>query len=255
MTSTILEGRFNNRAAIVTGGAQGISKEIAFRIAREGGSVVIADINEDVGFATALNLSDSGLSVSFEQVDIENEDSVRSMVGRVALLLGGIDILINNAGIVGSERTLMNMPDLKEHRRIHNINYWGTVACTHSVLPHMKTKSYGRIVSASSIVALHGHRGQTGYSGSKAAIIGFSKSVAREVGRFGITSNVVAPGFIRTAMMEVVPDEDLATFEERTPIGRLGEPAEVAGLYAYLASEEAGFMTGRVYEIDGGFTL
>ena len=149
----------------------------------------------------------------------------------------------------------MNMPDLEQHRRIIAVNLLGAMACTHAALPHMKERLYGRIVTASSIVGIHGNVGQTGYGAAKAGLIGFSKSLAKEVGRYGITSNIVAPGFIETAMMEGVPAEKLAAIVERTPVGRLGTATEVAGLYVYLASEEAGFETGRVYEIDGGFTL
>jgi len=127
--------------------------------------------------------------------------------------------------------------------------------CTHAVLPFMKERGYGRVISASSVVALRGNVGQTAYAASKAGVIGFSDSLSKEVGRYGITSNVVAPGFTKTAMMEVVPEDKLAAIASMTPVGRLGEPDEIAGLYAYLASEEAGFVTGRVFEIDGGLPL
>lgn len=255
MDRTAIEGRFNGRTAIVTGGAQGIGREIAQRIAVEGGSVVIADINPEVGEAAAGELADSGLSVAYEAVNVADEDDARRMVSRAASVLEGVDILINNAGITGRERTFLKMPDLSEHGRILAVNLLGPMACTHAVLPIMKENGYGRIVSASSIVAKRGNVGQTGYAAAKAGLIGFSNSLAKEVGRYGITSNVVAPGFTQTAMMEVVPDEKLTAIANMTPVGRLGRPEEIAGMYAYLASEEAGFVTGRVFEIDGGLPL
>ncbi len=255
MKNQIIPGRFEGRSAIVTGGAQGIGEAIVTRLAREGASVIIADIQPEVGEATAAKLQADGLKVFFEQVNVADDDSVARMVGSAVTRLGGVDILVNNAGITGNEKTFMKMNDLAEHRKIMAVNLFGPMACSHAVLPHMIENKYGRIVNASSVVATKGNFGQTGYGAAKAALLGFTFSLAKEVAKHGITVNAVAPGFTDTKMLSVVPQENLAKLAAMTPVGRLGTAEELAAAYVYLASEEAGFTTGTVLAVDGGLPL
>lgn len=255
MKNQIIPGRFEGRSAIVTGGAQGIGEAIATRLAREGASVVIADIQPEHATATAAKLQAEGLKVFSETVNVADDESVAMMTNNAISRLGKIDILIGNAGITGKERTFMKMDGLSEHRKIAAVNLFGQMACAQEVLPNMKENKYGRIVLASSVVATHGNVGQTGYAAAKAGLLGFVYSLSKEVGPHGVTVNAVGPGFTDTEMLSVVPEENLVHLRAAASVRRLGTVGELAAAYAYLASEEAGFTTGAFLPVDGGLTL
>jgi len=248
-----MDKRLSNRVAIITGGARGIGKATAQRFIQEGAKVVIWDVNEELGEATARELSTDESACLFMKVNTTDFDSVKAAAAEVAEKMGQIDILINNAGIT-RDATLKKMTQ-ELWQQVIDVNLSGVFYCTSAVSPYMVEKGYGRIVSASSIVGLYGNFGQTNYVATKAGVIGMTKVWARELGRKGITANAVAPGFIATEMIGTIPDKVIAMIEGRTPVGRFGQPEEIASAYTYLASEEAGFINGHVLSVDGGATL
>ena len=242
-----------DRVAIVTGGSKGIGRATALKFGQEGARVIIWDINEEDGEAVVEEIKSRGGEASFARVDTTRSEEVQSAAAAVRDQYGQIDILINNAGIT-RDATMKNITD-EQWDAVINVNLKGVFNCTRFVAPYMVEKGYGRIITASSIVGITGNFGQTNYAATKAGVIGMSKVWAREFGRKGVTSNVVAPGFIATAMMKTIPEKVLDGFRAKTPLGRLGTPQEVAALYAFLASEEAGFINAAVIQIDGGISL
>lgn len=245
--------RFEQRVVIVTGGANGIGKAVCRRFAEEGAGVAIWDISVEKGEALAKELHKEGLQVRFYQVNTTVLDQVEAATAAVYADFGRIDILINNAGIT-RDATLKNMTP-EQWQAVIDVNLTGVFNCTKAVAPYLIQQNYGRILNAASVVGLYGNFGQTNYAATKAGVIAMSKVWAKELGRKGITVNAIAPGFIHTEMMDAIPGQVLDGFRQKTPTGRLGDVKEVAGLYAYLASEEAGFITGASVSIDGGITL
>ncbi len=244
---------FENRVAIITGGADGIGKAAVERFASEGAKVMIWDLNEEKGASLAADLSQKEMTVFFMKVDTASYDEVEKAGNETFEKFGRIDILINNAGIT-RDSTLKKMTP-ENWQQVIDVNLTGVFNCTKVVSAFMLEKNYGRVINTSSVVALYGNFGQTNYVASKAALIGMTKTLARELGRKGITVNAVAPGFIATEMVAKMPDNVLQGIKEKTPVGRLGKPGEVAGAYLFLASEEAAFINGAVLSIDGGVTI
>ncbi len=242
-----------NRVAIITGGSQGIGRATALRFAAAGARVVIADVADDAGKATVDQLTGNGAEALFVHTDVSDRASTDAMAEAAVDVFGQIDILINNAGIT-RDATLKKLSE-EDFDRVVDVNLKGVFNATKSVLPAMLDAGYGRIVNAASVVGLYGNFGQTNYVASKAGVIGMTKTWARELGRKGITVNALAPGFIDTEMVESVPEKVINQLENRTPVGRLGHPEDVAHAYAFLASEEAAFITGTVLSVDGGLVL
>ncbi|MBV6655386.1 MAG: 3-oxoacyl-ACP reductase FabG [Mameliella sp.] len=240
--------RLKEKVAIVTGGAMGIGKATALRFAQEGAKVVIWDINEEKGEALAEELG--GL---FQKVNTTELSACEAAAKEAAETFGQIDILINNAGIT-RDATMKKM-SADQWQQVIDVNLTGVFNCTKAVLPYMLEKEYGRIVSAASVVAHNGNFGQTNYVATKAGVIGMTKVWAKEFGRKGITANAVAPGFIGTEMVLTIPEKVIDMLKQKTPVPRLGEPAEIAAAYAFLASDEAAFINGAVLNVDGGVTL
>jgi 3-oxoacyl-[acyl-carrier protein] reductase len=245
--------RLKDRVAIVTGAASGIGKATAIRFAAEGAHVALWDLNRDGGEQLAHQIAQSGGSAAFYMVNTSDQEAVTAAAAAVHERFGRIDILINNAGIT-RDATLKKM-ERQQWDQVIAVNLTGVFLCAQAVVPYMEANNYGRIINASSIVGITGNFGQTNYAATKAGVIAMSKVWARELGRKGITSNAVAPGFIRTEMMETIPDKVLETFTSRTPLQRLGTVEELASAYLYLASEEAGFINGTVLSVDGGLSL
>ncbi len=241
--------RLKGKTAIITGGAAGIGLATVQAFVKEGAAVALWDVSEK-GAAMAEELSTGGHRVAFTKVSVNDNDQVLRAMEATAKQFGRLDILINNAGIT-RDRTLLKM-SRAEWDDVISVNLTGVFNCTQAVAPYMKEKNYGRIVSASSNVAIRGNYGQTNYVATKSAIIGMTKVWALELGRFGITVNCIAPGFIKTAMTDAMPEEVRKASLAHIPIGHWGEPQDIAMGYVYLASDEARFVNGICLTIDGG---
>lgn len=241
--------RLKNKIAIVTGGASGIGLATVKAFVREGATVIIWDMAEK-GADVAKELTAAGHNVSFVKISTSDKTSVLRATEDVKKKFGRIDILINNAGIT-KDRTLLKMSQ-EEWDGVIAVNLTGVFNCTQAVAPIMKEQNYGRIVSASSNVAIRGNYGQTNYVAAKAAIIGMVKVWALELGKFGITANCIAPGFIKTAMTDAIPEDVRKQMISHIPAGRWGEPEDIANGYVFLASDEASFVNGICLTIDGG---
>ena len=241
--------RLNKKIALITGGANGIGLATAERFAKEGAKIVLWDLSEK-GNAVVDRLRKEGHEAIFTKVSVTNEEDVQLGVAEARAHFGRIDILINNAGIT-KDRTLLKMSK-QEWDDVIAVNLTGVFNCTQAVAPIMKEQNYGRIVSASSNVAIRGNYGQTNYVATKSAIIGMTKVWAMELGRFGITVNCIAPGFIHTAMTDAMPEAVREQSLPLIPLGKWGYPEDVANGYLYLASDEASFVSGICLTIDGG---
>lgn len=237
------------QVAIVTGGARGIGQGIAELFAEEGANVVIWDLL-DVGEETAANIRSAGGSAIFQKVSVTDREQIADAVSKVIAQYGRIDILINNAGIV-KDRSFLKMSN-DEWDAVINVNLTGIFNCTKAVAPHMVEAKYGRIVSASSVNGILGAYGQTNYSATKAGIIAFTRSLAKELGKHGITVNAVAPGFVKTDMTATIPEEMFQGIEKQIPVKRAGTPKELAHAYLYLASPQSGFTNGHTMSVNGG---
>ena len=240
--------------ALVSGGSRGIGRGIALRLAGEG---VKVGVNYNTGAAQAQEVvkeitSTGGEAIAL-QADVSDQSQVTDMVGSLLEKWERIDILVNNAGI-RKDRLLMRMTT-EEWDSAINVNLKGAFFCTKAVLPHMARQRRGRIINMSSVVGVAGNPGQANYSASKAGLIGLTKTVAKEMARRNITANALAPGYIITAMVEELSEELQAQVLARVPMGRLGTPEDIAGLVAFLCSDEAGYITGQVIRVDGGLAI
>ncbi|MGZ3820885.1 MAG: beta-ketoacyl-ACP reductase [Mucilaginibacter sp.] len=241
--------RLKDKVALITGGANGIGLATAERFAKEGAKIILWDLS-DKGNEVVERFKKGGIDAIFKKVSVTNEDEVQQAVKEAHAHFGRIDILINNAGIT-KDRTLLKM-SRQEWDDVIAVNLTGVFICTQAVVPIMKEQSYGRIVSASSNVAIRGNFGQTNYVATKSAIIGMTKVWALELGRYGITANCIAPGFITTAMTDLMPEEVRNQSLSQIPLGKWGVPDDIANGYLYLASDEASFVSGICLTIDGG---
>ncbi|HMG15439.1 MAG TPA: 3-oxoacyl-ACP reductase FabG [Saprospiraceae bacterium] len=246
-------GILKDRVAIITGGASGIGKATCEKFLNEGAKVIIWDVAEQKALETLAYFKAKGFDVDYIKVDTTQLSAVQTAASTVASKYGKIDILINNAGIT-RDATLKNMTE-EQFDTVINVNLKGVFNCAKAVMPFMVEKLYGRIVNAASVVGLYGNFGQTNYVATKAGVIGMTKTWARELGRKNITVNAVAPGFVATEMMLTIPENVLQTFKDKTPLGRLGEPSEIANVYAFLSSDEASFISGTVISVDGGLVV
>ena len=241
------------QVAIVTGGAQGIGRSISRSLVGEGASLVISDVNLEQAQKTAQELSSPEIRCIAVQTNVVEGKQVGEMVDRAVKEFGRVDILVNNAGIT-RDGLLLRMKE-EDWDLVLNVNLKGAFHCTKAVLPSMNKQRHGRIVNIASVVGVMGNAGQSNYAASKAALIGFTKSVAREYASRGITVNAVAPGFIDTAMTQKLSDEVKEGLSKQIPLGRLGTPEDVAHAVRFLVSDGGGYITGQVIHVNGGMLM
>jgi 3-oxoacyl-[acyl-carrier protein] reductase len=245
--------RLTDKVAIVTGSAQGIGLATALRFAAEGARVVVSDIGQQrVDQAVAAIVAQGGQAIG-AVVDVTNRLAIDAMVAKVKATWGCIDVLINNAGITKDAR-LAKMSSA-QFDAVIAVNLKGVFECTQAVAETMTAQGSGSIVNASSVVGLYGNFGQTNYAATKAGVIGFTKTWARELGPKGVRVNAVCPGFVMTPILDTVPDAVKQKMIEKVPLGRLGRPEEIAAVYAFLASDDSSYMNGAVLEVSGGIQL
>ena len=249
--------RLKDKVCLITGGAAGIGKATAFRYAEEGAKVVICDLVEEAGMQVAEEIGGD-----FFKVNITDRQAVQDWIDSVVDKYGRIDVLVNNAGVlrdgllvkVKDGELVKQMPE-EDWDLVIDVNLKGTFNCTQAVAPVMINQGGGVILNATSIVGLDGNFGQTNYVATKAGVIGMTKVWARELGRYNIRVNAVAPGFTLTEMVKQMPEKILDGLVARTPLGRMGEPRDIANAYLFLASEEASFISGETLRVDGAIVV
>lgn len=243
-----------SHVALVTGGSRGIGRAVALRLASDGHSVAV-NYTENASAAAEVveAITAAGGGAIAVQADVGDTDAVAAMFGEIEQRLGRVGILVNNAGITRDDLLMRMAPDAWDD--VIQTNLRSVYLCTRAAMRGMLRLKWGRIVSMSSVSGISGNPGQANYAASKAAIIGFSKSVAREIGSRNITVNVVAPGFIETDMTEQLGDEVAEQVIARVALGRLGKPEEIAAAVGYLASDDAAYVTGQTLVVDGGLAL
>ncbi len=249
--------RMKHKVVLVTGGAAGIGKATAERFAEEGAKVIICDLAEEAGKKVAESISGD-----FYKVNVTDRQAVQVWVDDVIAKHGHIDIIVNNAGIVRDgqlvkfkEGQLAGQMSQADFDLVISINLKGVFNCAQAVAPQMIKQGSGVILNATSVVGLDGNFGQTNYVATKSGVIGMTKVWARELGKYGIRVNAVAPGFTATEILNSMPEKTVEGMKARTPLGRMGDPRDIANAYLFLASDEASFITGETLRVDGGIVV
>ena len=245
--------RLKDKNAIVTGAGQGIGRSIALKLAQEGANVVIAEVNADTGAQTAKEVEALGRRALFISVDVANQKQVQGMADQVLKAWKRIDILVNNAGFDRPGHLLKVKEE--DWDAVLGVHLKGTLNCIQAVVPHMIENGYGKIVNLSSVWGKRGAVSEISYSSAKAGIIGLTKSVARELGRYQINVNAILPGLILTPTIAKMAEKYQNMIIENTPLRRIGQPEEVANVVAFLVSDEASFVTGAMVEVSGGWNM
>jgi 3-oxoacyl-[acyl-carrier protein] reductase len=257
-----MDSGLRDRVVIVTGAAAGIGRATALRFAREGCRVAGFDVDAAKAHGLVEAIGAAGAEGAFEAVDVAETAPVEAGVAAVAERWGRIDVLVNNAGIL-RDAQLVKWKDGKAAASMSDeaweavigVNLRGVFHCTRAVVPHMIRGGGGVILNASSVVGLYGNFGQTNYVATKAGVVGMTRTWARELGKFKIRVNAVAPGYVATEILKAMPQKILDNMVEHTPLGRIGEPDDVANAYAWLASDQASFVTGHCLSVDGGVVV
>jgi len=243
---------FQDVSCLVTGGARGIGREIVKVLVGRGAKVVFADMAED---AAAETIAETGAPdrCVFVNANIATPEGAQAAVDAAMELGGGLDVVVNNAGIT-RDGLLMRMSE-EDWDAVLSVNLKGTFLVTKAATRRLMKSKRGRLINIASVVGLMGNAGQANYAASKGGVVAFTKAVAREMASRGVTANAVAPGFIQTDMTAALPEKAAAELSSRIPLGRLGDVADIAGVVAFLASAEAGYVTGQVITVDGGMVM
>lgn len=236
------------QTAIVTGAAQGIGEAIARRLAAAGASVVVADLNWEQAQAVATSLGGNSFPV---RLDVSSGNSVAQAVEEVLRRAGQIDVLVNNAGIAGRAAPIWEQTD-DDWQRAIGVNLTGVFQCCRAVIPHMRSRQYGRIVNVASIAGKEGNPRMIPYSATKAAVIALTKSLGKEVATDGICVNAVSPAVVHTPILDQLTPEQVSYMTQRIPMGRTGKPEEIAAVVHFLASPDCSFVTAQCYDVSGG---
>lgn len=245
--------RLKDKVSIITGAGRGIGQATALKFAREGAKVVVCDLSEEAIAETVEMCKKAGAPTLGCVANVTNMASLRAMVKDILDLWGRIDCLVNNAGIV-ADAQMKNMSE-DQFDKVIAVNLKGVFNCTKAVVDTMLAQQSGVILNSSSIVGLYGNFGQTNYAAAKFGVIGMAKTWARELGRKGIRSNAVCPGFISTSILATIPEKVIKALEDKVPMGHLGKPEDVANTFAFLASDEASYINGAVIEVSGGLVI
>ncbi len=251
-----------NKVVVVTGAAAGIGRATALRFAEEGCRVALWDVNDGAADTLVAEMEACGGAGDFRKVDVTSAASVNAAVAAVVARWGTIDVLVNNAGILRDAQLIKykdgavtGMMSDEFFDSVIAVNLRGVFICTRAVAPAMIAGGGGVILNASSVVGLYGNFGQTNYVATKAGVIGMTKTWSRELGKYKIRVNAVTPGFIATEMVGAMPEKVLQSMREHTPLGRMGEPRDIANAYLWLASDGASFISGAVIPVDGGIVV
>ena len=245
--------RLQNKVSLITGAAQGIGLATARRFAQEGAIVIVCDIKPEAVEDATRQCQALGAQAAGFVLDVTDRARVDEVVKEVLDRFGRIDVLVNNAGITQDAR--LQKMTLEQFDRVIDVNLRGVFHCSQAVADVMVRQGSGVILNASSVVGVYGNFGQTNYAASKFGVIGFTKTWSRELGPKGIRVNAVAPGFVATPILGTIPEKVIAELEHRVPLGRLGQPEEIASVYAFLASDDASYVNGAVLEVSGGLVV
>jgi 3-oxoacyl-[acyl-carrier protein] reductase len=245
--------RLEGKNALITGAAQGIGKAVALGMAQEGANVAIADVNIESAQSTSREVNALGVKSIALKLDVSNQENVVNAFKTFTSEFGSLDILINNAGIT-KDGVLLRMKE-EDWDAVLSVNLKGSFLCCKEAIKIMGKQRFGKIISISSVVAFMGNPGQANYSSSKAGLIGLTKTIAREYASRGIRANAVAPGFIQTAMTDVLSDEVKNEMKKAIPLGQFGTPEDVTNAVIFLSSKEADYITGQVIHVNGGMYM
>ena len=245
---------FESKNAVVTGGGQGIGKAICEKLADNGANIIIFDINEEIGNQTVKDISEKyNVKSKFYKVNISLNDEVVQKFDEVLNEFGQVHFLINNAGI--TKDNLFFRMSVEDWKMVIDVNLTGAFNCTKAIIRKMAKQKFGRIINISSVIGLMGNAGQANYAASKAGLIGFTKSIAKEFASKNINVNAIAPGFIKTAMTDALPEKIIEEYIKIIPMKKMGLPEDVADVVKFLVSEESSYITGQVITVDGGMVM
>ncbi len=245
--------RLEGKIALITGAGQGIGEATALKFAAEGATVVACDLRQASVDQVVLRCQALGSQAIGRVMDVTQREQVDAVVQEVLQRHGRIDALVNNAGITADAR--LQKMTLEQFDRVIDVNLRGVFHCSQAVADAMVLQGSGVILNASSVVGIYGNFGQTNYAATKFGVIGFTKTWSRELGPKGVRVNAVAPGFVDTPILRTIPEKVLKEMENKVPLKRLGTPEEIANVYAFLASDDASYITGAVIEVCGGMTI